>query len=97
MKIEGRSGYKVKDVLTSLLSKLKRKILQFNRGTGLFPAEEWRKKDFLAGKTINVQSGDNFITGRYLGVDETGRLKLADESGSEHFFWTGDVSVKAGD
>ena len=55
---------------------------------------EWRPRDALRGRTIDVHGNADTIRGRYLGIDGQGRLRLVDALGAEHTFWSGDVTVR---
>jgi len=54
---------------------------------------EWRPRDFLAGKRITVAAAAGAVTGRYSGLDSDGRLLLTDGDGTAHVLLSGDVSV----
>ncbi len=44
-------------------------------------SSRWQERCLLSGRTIQVQSGGETITGRCLGIDEQGRLLLQTETG----------------
>ena len=58
---------------------------------GLAPLRaRWAASDWLAGHEIEVQTAAGPVTGRYAGLDELGRLRVARAAGEEAL-WTGDV------
>jgi len=50
----------------------------------------WAAADWLAGHAIEVETASGLVTGRYEGLDELGRLRVA-RAGGEESLWTGDV------
>jgi BirA family biotin operon repressor/biotin-[acetyl-CoA-carboxylase] ligase len=52
---------------------------------------EWRRHDALEGHRVAADTAGGRITGRYAGLDHTGRLKLVDDAGREHVLWSGEV------
>jgi len=88
MKIETHFDYDVFEVTRTFIIELERSIKP------PFSAEAWNDRDFLKGKTIEIRGADEVITGRYAGIDETGRLRLTANSGQTQLFWSGDVSVR---
>jgi BirA family biotin operon repressor/biotin-[acetyl-CoA-carboxylase] ligase len=67
-----------------------------------FPAEgfsprltEWQRLDSLLGRGITVHAADGRIThGEARGVDESGRLRVLEETGDIRLLTQGDVSVR---
>lgn len=68
-------------------------ILLDNLATlGLHPLlEEWAAHDTLKGQTVEARTAAACVQGRYAGLTPEGQMRLVDESGTEHRFWTGDV------
>ncbi|QYY36797.1 biotin--[acetyl-CoA-carboxylase] ligase [Ruficoccus sp. ZRK36] len=56
--------------------------------------EEWPKFDALVGRTVTVSLTDGDISGEYLGIDETGTLRLRLPDGVEQRFAAGDVTLR---
>jgi len=54
----------------------------------------WRSRDFLYGRTVNVQLGDSTLTGLAQGIDSHGQLILLDGAGLVRFFNGGEVSIR---
>jgi BirA family transcriptional regulator, biotin operon repressor / biotin---[acetyl-CoA-carboxylase] ligase len=56
----------------------------------------WRRLDALRDRQVTVHSADGgAFVGMAAGVDESGRLKVADAAGGRRFFTQGDVSVRS--
>ena len=51
----------------------------------------WKQHDWLTDCDIEVNSIDGIRSGRYAGLDGRGRLKLVDQDGRLHVFWSADV------
>ena len=51
----------------------------------------WERHDWLAGREVRVMGNGQVLEGRYLGIDEAGRLRIRLASGIEEECWTGDV------
>ncbi len=56
--------------------------------------EQWPLHDALTGRTVTVSQADQVISGEYLGIDETGTLRLRLPDGTERPFAAGDVTLK---
>jgi len=57
----------------------------------------WSRYDFLKGKPIEIRTHDGSAAGKYDGLDKDGRLRLIDDAGMKHIFWSGDVSLRTQD
>jgi BirA family biotin operon repressor/biotin-[acetyl-CoA-carboxylase] ligase len=53
--------------------------------------KDWNKKDFLSGKTIQVQSGHQTLKGLSMGVNDMGALILQDEAGQMQTIVSGKI------
>lgn len=53
----------------------------------------WRALDIVSGRRVEVREGGETIEGRALGVDEEGRLCVADHGGRVHALVTGEVRL----
>lgn len=62
-------------------------------GSGLGPLlRAWEATDWLSGKRVSVAAeGPRVVVGRYDGLHEDGRLRLRDDGGRMHLFWSGEV------
>jgi len=70
-------------VLLNLLASLQTRWQELGN-TGFEPqATDFRRRCVLDGRTIQVSSGPRLITGRCLGIDDSGSLVLQTESGRE--------------
>jgi len=92
MKIETHRDYDTGQVMKVFLVELEKAIGPATAKSD-FPIQQWDSKDFLKGKMIEIQGADTLVSGRYSGVDESGRLRLTGKSGKTQLFWSGDVSV----
>ena len=92
MAMEKERLFDIEDVCVGLLLKLQETI-DAARECATFLVDTWQHYDCLAEKRIQVETGQDIICGRYAGLDENGRLRLIDDSGMEHLFWSGDVSL----
>lgn len=58
--------------------------------------EAWLKRAQPVGGAISVHVGEDYISGRFLGIDEAGALRMSLASGEERRITAGDVSLGAG-
>jgi BirA family biotin operon repressor/biotin-[acetyl-CoA-carboxylase] ligase len=56
--------------------------------------EQWPLHDALVGRPVTVSLTDGDISGDYLGIDETGTLRLRLPDGQERLFAAGDVTLR---
>lgn len=56
----------------------------------------WLERAQPVGGSISVHIGEDHLSGRFLGIDEVGALRLALESGEERRISAGEVSIGAG-
>jgi BirA family transcriptional regulator, biotin operon repressor / biotin---[acetyl-CoA-carboxylase] ligase len=55
---------------------------------------EWRKRDFLIGKSLQwLSTSGDIVSGESYGPDESGRLVIQDKDGTLHQILSGDVSL----
>ena len=84
------NSFDVDTVLRALLRQLQTWLEQAV-SEGLAPlCARWAAADWLAGHDIEVQTASGAVAGRYAGLDELGRLRVA-RAGGEEALWTGDV------
>jgi BirA family biotin operon repressor/biotin-[acetyl-CoA-carboxylase] ligase len=57
-------------------------------------AAGWRERDVLAGKEVELDLGRRRETGRAMGLDEGGGLRIRDDSGTVHAWQVGEISVR---
>ncbi|MFC1497160.1 biotin--[acetyl-CoA-carboxylase] ligase [Verrucomicrobiota bacterium] len=91
MAIEKEQAFDIEQVCSELLNEFE---TLYNKSSCL---KIWGEHDFLTGKSIEVQTTDNIITGQYNGIDDQGRLCLTDSSGKKHEFWSGDITLRNSD
>jgi BirA family biotin operon repressor/biotin-[acetyl-CoA-carboxylase] ligase len=90
MAIEGGTDFDTEQVLSGLLAALE-SVLAGRQASAIH--ETWSQHDALAGQDVTVATGDLTVSGTYAGMAPDGRLLLTDESGTEHSFWSGDVTL----
>ncbi len=94
MSIQTAHGFNIAEVIASLIKNAET-VINNLRKTGFEQLlTEWTRYDYLAGRKILVSTKDGFLSGSYSGLNENGKLRIIDENGQEHTFWTGDVSIK---
>lgn len=93
MRMEKGRVFPVSTVLSLLCSRLEKDIAAWRRSRGRFPAREWKRHDFLAGKTLSVATAAGRVCGRYAGVNARGELRIRDQAERLHTFWSGDVAI----
>lgn len=81
------------ELISKLILTLKDYLAQFvSAGLGSF-LDEWRQADYLYQKNIQVTQFSEIISGRALGINDTGQLILEDNSGKKHMLSSGDTSL----
>ena len=55
--------------------------------------EEWQKVDYLYGKKITMQKGNEILHGTAMGINEAGLLILLDEKGETHYLSSGEATL----
>jgi BirA family biotin operon repressor/biotin-[acetyl-CoA-carboxylase] ligase len=81
-------------VVSAMLAALVGRVEAFGRDGPGDLVREWCDADALAGRRVTVDLGDEQVTGRAIGIDEDGALRLEHESGTMRVT-AGDVSVRA--
>ena len=81
-------------VASAMLTALVGRIEAFDRDGAGDLAREWRDADALADRQVMVDLGDEQVTGRAVGIDEDGALRVEHEGGTMRVT-AGDVSVRA--
>lgn len=81
-------------VIGTVLSRLCESLVIFaEQGFAPF-AGEWRERDVLAGREVELDLGRRRETGQALGLDEGGGLRIRDASGAIHAWQVGEISVR---
>jgi BirA family biotin operon repressor/biotin-[acetyl-CoA-carboxylase] ligase len=81
-------------VLLNLLTSLRARWQELGR-SGFAPhAADFRRRCILDGRTLQVSSGPRLLTGRCLGIAESGSLLLQTESGREEIVTGSVVSIQ---
>lgn len=94
MLLETGSDTSVEDIFQAVRKELLR-LLQVFAADGFQPLlKEWRKKDFLLGRTmLCVNTAGKKVEGLAMGVDDEGRLHVRDKEGYSHEVLSGDVRL----
>lgn len=81
-------------LLADLINNLSQ-YLQIFLENGLTPfLEEWKQKDYLFGKRINVSQSLTTFSGVARGITDAGQLVLEDDEGAMHMLTSGDTSIR---
>ncbi len=68
------------------------RLAQWNEGEGFSTVRtDWLARAASRGEDIRVRTGDTEVSGRFEGIDETGRLILLLPDGSRELVTAGDV------
>jgi BirA family biotin operon repressor/biotin-[acetyl-CoA-carboxylase] ligase len=79
-------------LLASLSATMAERIVQWDRGGGFAAIRnDWLERAARLGKPIRVRIADGELTGRFEGIDGSGRLILRDERGAMRAIAAGDV------
>jgi BirA family biotin operon repressor/biotin-[acetyl-CoA-carboxylase] ligase len=78
-------------LLTVLLANLDRQYLALNNSNGLFDSREWTRRAAFLGEEVLVGDGGVLVSGRFVGVDDTGALILKLGDGTTKTFVAGDL------
>jgi BirA family biotin operon repressor/biotin-[acetyl-CoA-carboxylase] ligase len=79
------------DLLTVLLTYLDRQYRELVNSHGRFDSREWTRRAAFLGDKVFVRDGDVFVSGRFVGVDDTGALTLQLSDGTKKTFVAGDL------
>jgi BirA family biotin operon repressor/biotin-[acetyl-CoA-carboxylase] ligase len=79
------------DLLTVLLANLDRQYRAVNNSRGRFDSREWTRRAAFLGNEVLVGDGGVLVSGRFVGVDDTGALVLKLGDGSTKTFVAGDL------
>jgi len=91
MRMETGEIYNPLVILRELLDNVSLCLRALEADGGAFIQQEWKKSDALTGWNIELRQSSGILQGRYAGLDQKGRLLLADESNEIKAFWSGDV------
>jgi BirA family transcriptional regulator, biotin operon repressor / biotin---[acetyl-CoA-carboxylase] ligase len=79
------------ELLTVLLTNLDRQYRALINAQGRFDSREWTKRAAFLGDEVFVRDDDVFVSGRFVGVDDTGALILELGDGATKTFVAGDL------
>ena len=95
MAIERGRQCDVDTVCKTLLAKLEQTFDRTAAEGNTFLDREWRKRDALVGRNVEITTQTGTVAGEYLGLNPSGELRLRDAQGTERCFSAGDVSLNA--
>ncbi|MGL4475037.1 MAG: bifunctional biotin--[acetyl-CoA-carboxylase] ligase/biotin operon repressor BirA [Shewanella sp.] len=81
------------DIIIALQQQLTHDLLQFEQAGLAAFMSRWQRSDIFIDKTVNIHMGDKMETGRYLGIDEQGGVRLATEL-EEKSFIGGEITLR---
>jgi BirA family biotin operon repressor/biotin-[acetyl-CoA-carboxylase] ligase len=93
MAIERKHSFNVEAIRSELIMELQRTFDAAMATGSSYVCEAWNRNDALTGRHISIRAAEETLSGIYAGMDKSGRLRLVDGTGTEHLFWSGDVSV----
>ena len=84
-------------IIARLLDELFVALRQFGEAglKNLLP--RWDELDFLKGRDVVLNQGDQTVSGRYLGVNHQGAIRIALENNQIKEYYVGELSVRAVD
>lgn len=90
-----RAGYRPSRNLlaAALIDELVRVFSEYEERGFAACAEEWRRYDCVTGRMVRLMSGSYTLTGRMLGIDDSGALLLSVD-GAVRRFTTGEISLR---
>lgn len=81
-------------LISQLLIQLDKHLKQFiMQGLTSF-ISTWQQVDYLYGQWVVVSQPAGHLSGRAMGIDALGQLRLTDEAGVMHYLASGDTSLK---
>ncbi len=92
--IETGSCPEKRNLLLAILSKLEKKIDNFEK-YGFAPFfKYWQSRDYLINRRVTVVNTARKISvGRVVGIDEKGQMRLEDDEGRIHYVLSGDINL----
>jgi len=91
---ESRSGFTRTELLARLTDRMISFFYEFEKNGVDWFIKQWSALDLLNGRPIRVLKGDQVFQGVGAGIDESGQLRLKDQSGAVVLFNGGEVSVR---
>lgn len=93
MTTENSHTFDINNVCIHVLSTLEKTIENLYKNGIPYISQRWQENDYLKDQTISIKSEKAVITGKYMGMKDNGQLKIIDQTGKQHLFWSGDVTL----
>ena len=91
IKIESNNAIDRKNLICRVLENLEKWYNLFERNGANDIIKEWKSLAITIGRDVKVQSGNSFIEGRAVDIDENGALLIKDRNGVIQKVLSGDV------
>ena len=91
MNLVAGGTYDVAQVCDTLLRDLEQAIASLLHDGRTSLIAEWNEFDWFGGHRVAISDGDDRVEGAYGGLGDDGRLRMTDDAGTEHLFWSGDA------
>lgn len=91
IKIESNSAIDRKNLICRVLENLEKWYNLFERNEANDIIKEWKSLAITIGRDVKVQSGNSFVEGRAVDIDENGALLIKDRNGVIQKVLSGDV------
>lgn len=91
MNLVAGGTYDVAQVCEALLHELEQVLNDLLTHGRAALITDWTAFDWLGGHRVIITDGDARVEGVCGGLADDGRLRLTDEAGREHLFWSGDA------
>ena len=91
IKIESNSAIDRMNLICRVLENLEEWYNLFERNEANDIIKEWKSLAITIGRDVKVQSGNSFIEGRAVDIDENGALLIKDRNGVIQKVLSGDV------
>jgi len=83
--------FSIHKICKTLISNIETRIEDAIKNSITHIFDEWEQYDWLTGSILEIQCEEKATRGKYLGLDEQGRIHIECEYGFERTFWSGDV------
>ena len=94
MAVERNHIFDINNVCSHVLSTMEKTMDTLYKNGVLYISQRWQENDYLKGQNLSIKTENNIITGIYLGMKSNGQLEIADQTGTKHLFWSGDITLR---